>query len=73
LVPFITKTVNFLGAMTSKSITCFYFKFHSRFFTKMPSEHYMGVAHLLLDVAGEDIRDADRIRTAIKVKISFLI
>jgi len=38
-----------------------------RFFTKMPSEHYMVEAHLLLGVAAEDIPHADEIRTILKV------
>ncbi|XP_034181977.2 DNA replication complex GINS protein PSF2-like protein [Osmia lignaria lignaria] len=38
----------------------------SRLFTKMPSNHYMDEAQLLLSVASDDIPDADGIRTAIK-------
>lgn len=38
-----------------------------RLFTKMPSEHYMVEAHLLLGVAAEDIPHADEIRTILKV------
>jgi hypothetical protein len=40
--------------------------FH-RFFTKMPSEHYMVVGHLLLGAASEDIPHADEVRTILKV------
>jgi hypothetical protein len=43
-----------------------YSHFH-RFFTKMPSEHYMVEGHLLLGVASEDIPHADEIRTILKV------
>ncbi|KAL1132088.1 hypothetical protein AAG570_010046 [Ranatra chinensis] len=39
---------------------------NSTYFTKMPSEHYMGIVHLLLGVAAEDIKDANLIRTAVK-------
>lgn len=39
---------------------------NSRYFTKMPSEHYMEVAQMLLAVAGTDIDRADEIRTAVK-------
>jgi hypothetical protein len=38
-----------------------------RFFTKMPSEHYMVEGHMLLGVAAEDIPHADEIRTILKV------
>ncbi|XP_046680728.1 probable DNA replication complex GINS protein PSF2 [Homalodisca vitripennis] len=38
----------------------------SRLFTKMPDEHYMEVAHMLLSVAGDDIERPDEIRTAVK-------
>ncbi|PNF43610.1 DNA replication complex GINS protein PSF2 [Cryptotermes secundus] len=38
----------------------------SRFFTKMPSEHYMVEGHLLLGAASEDIPHADEIRTILK-------
>ncbi|KAK9303624.1 hypothetical protein QLX08_004729 [Tetragonisca angustula] len=38
----------------------------SKLFTKMPSNHYMEEAQLLLNVASDDISDADRIKTAIK-------
>lgn len=43
------------------------FYFYFRLFTKMPNEHYMEVAHMLLSVAGEDIERPDEIRTAVKV------
>ncbi|XP_076183282.1 DNA replication complex GINS protein PSF2-like protein isoform X2 [Ptiloglossa arizonensis] len=38
----------------------------SKLFTKMPSNHFMDEAQLLLSVASDDISDADRIRTAVK-------
>ncbi|CAK9809961.1 Probable DNA replication complex GINS protein PSF2 [Anthophora plagiata] len=38
----------------------------SKLFTKMPSNHYIDEAQLLLSVASDDISDADSIRTAIK-------
>nr|CAD7444649.1 unnamed protein product [Timema bartmani] len=38
----------------------------SRFFTKMPSEHYMVEARLLLGAAAEDITRTDEIRTVLK-------
>ncbi|KAJ8887976.1 hypothetical protein PR048_007461, partial [Dryococelus australis] len=38
----------------------------SRYFTKMPSDHYMVEAHLLLQAASEDIPRADEIRTVLK-------
>ncbi|KAJ8967303.1 hypothetical protein NQ317_013772 [Molorchus minor] len=38
----------------------------SRTFTKMPSEHYMVEAKLLLGFASDDIPRADEIRTTIK-------
>lgn len=38
----------------------------SRYFTKMPSEHYMEIANILLDVCSEDMENCDVIRTAIK-------
>ncbi|XP_046391196.1 probable DNA replication complex GINS protein PSF2 [Ischnura elegans] len=38
----------------------------SRFFTKMPSEHYMAEAQLILSTCGEDVPRADEIRTALK-------
>ncbi|XP_071446471.1 probable DNA replication complex GINS protein PSF2 [Hetaerina americana] len=38
----------------------------SRFFTKMPSEHYMAEAQLILGTCGEDVPRADEIRTALK-------
>ncbi|KAJ9594891.1 hypothetical protein L9F63_013816, partial [Diploptera punctata] len=38
----------------------------SRYFTKMPSEHYMVEGFLLLDAAAEDIPRSDEIRTIIK-------
>ncbi|XP_054284181.1 probable DNA replication complex GINS protein PSF2 [Macrosteles quadrilineatus] len=38
----------------------------SRLFTKMPNEHYMEVAHMVLTVAGNDIQRPDAIRTAVK-------
>lgn len=38
----------------------------SRLFTKMPSEHYMVEAHLLLSVASDDIPQCDQIRTILK-------
>ncbi|BES98047.1 DNA replication complex GINS protein PSF2 [Nesidiocoris tenuis] len=37
----------------------------SRFFTPMPSDHYMGIAHLLLS-DDSDIEHADRLRLTIK-------
>uniref|UniRef100_A0A0A9YSR0 DNA replication complex GINS protein PSF2 n=1 Tax=Lygus hesperus TaxID=30085 RepID=A0A0A9YSR0_LYGHE len=37
----------------------------SRYFTQMPSDHYMGIAHLLLS-DDSDIEHADRLRLAIK-------
>lgn len=37
-----------------------------RLFTKMPSEHYMVEAKLLLAVAAEDIPRSDEIRTIVK-------
>lgn len=37
-----------------------------RFFTKMPNEHYMVEAKLLLCVAAEDIPRSEEIRTAVK-------
>jgi hypothetical protein len=46
--------------------TKMYSPFH-RFFTKMPSEHYMVEGHLLLGAAAEDIPHADEIRTILKV------
>jgi hypothetical protein len=46
--------------------TKMYSPFH-RFFTKMPSEHYMVEGHLLLGAASEDIPRADEIRTILKV------
>ncbi|KAK9512164.1 hypothetical protein O3M35_000647 [Rhynocoris fuscipes] len=39
---------------------------NSRFFTKMPNDHYMGIAHLIFGVAARDIDNSERIRTAIK-------
>lgn len=39
-----------------------------RLFTKMPSNHYMDEAQLLLSVGSDDISDSDKIRTAIKVE-----
>lgn len=33
----------------------------------MPSNHYMEEAQLLLNVGSDDIPDADRIKTAVKV------
>ncbi|XP_069668991.1 probable DNA replication complex GINS protein PSF2 [Periplaneta americana] len=38
----------------------------SRFFNKMPSEHYMVEGRLLLGIAAEDIPQADEIRTILK-------
>ncbi|XP_031849738.1 DNA replication complex GINS protein PSF2-like protein [Nomia melanderi] len=38
----------------------------SKLFTKMPSNHYIDEAQLLLSHGSEDIPDSDRIRTAIK-------
>lgn len=38
----------------------------SKFFTKMPSNHYVDEAQLLLSVASDDIPEADQIRTAVK-------
>ncbi|XP_012144613.1 DNA replication complex GINS protein PSF2-like protein [Megachile rotundata] len=38
----------------------------SKLFTKMPSNHYIDEAQLLLNVASDDIPDSDAIRTAIK-------
>ncbi|CAG2054563.1 unnamed protein product [Timema podura] len=43
----------------------------SRFFTKMPSEHYMVEARLLLGAAAEDITRTDEIRTVLKVSKPF--
>lgn len=43
----------------------FFFTF--RFFTKMPSDHYMDETRIILDVASEDIMEADEIRTAVQV------
>ncbi|GLH10456.1 hypothetical protein R5R35_005848 [Gryllus longicercus] len=39
---------------------------NERFFTKMPSEHYMVEAHLLLSVAADDIPRCEQIRTILK-------
>uniref|UniRef100_A0A023F1M9 DNA replication complex GINS protein PSF2 n=1 Tax=Triatoma infestans TaxID=30076 RepID=A0A023F1M9_TRIIF len=39
---------------------------NSRFFTKMPNDHYMGITHLIFEVAAQDIDNSERIRTAIK-------
>ncbi|XP_012262736.2 probable DNA replication complex GINS protein PSF2 [Athalia rosae] len=39
---------------------------NSEFFTKMPSDHYMDEALVLLGVASDDIEDSDQIRTIIK-------
>lgn len=42
-------------------------RLHSiRFFTQMPSEHYMVEAKLILSVAADDIPKSDVIRTVIK-------
>lgn len=38
----------------------------SPFFTKMPSDHYREITQMLLDVAGGDIPEADRIQTLVK-------
>ncbi|KAK0174930.1 hypothetical protein PV327_010634 [Microctonus hyperodae] len=38
----------------------------SKFFTPMPSNHYMDEAHMLLNVAADDIADVDSIRTSVK-------
>ncbi|XP_017882488.1 probable DNA replication complex GINS protein PSF2 [Ceratina calcarata] len=38
----------------------------SKLFTKMPSNHYIDEAQLLLSIASDDIPDADAIRTAVK-------
>ncbi|XP_043579223.1 probable DNA replication complex GINS protein PSF2 isoform X1 [Bombus pyrosoma] len=38
----------------------------SKLFIKMPSNHYMEEAQLLLNVGSDDIPDADRIKTAVK-------
>ncbi|XP_066596987.1 probable DNA replication complex GINS protein PSF2 [Prorops nasuta] len=38
----------------------------SKLFTKMPSNHYMDEAHLLLSIGSDDIPEGDTIRTAIK-------
>ncbi|KAI4476550.1 hypothetical protein M0802_001910 [Mischocyttarus mexicanus] len=38
----------------------------SKLFTKMPSNHYMDEAQLLLSVASDDIHESEKIRTAIK-------
>ncbi|XP_062566891.1 DNA replication complex GINS protein PSF2-like [Saccostrea cucullata] len=38
----------------------------SKFFTKMPSDHYMEVTQLLLKCATDDIPHADEIRTLVK-------
>lgn len=40
--------------------------FSSRLFTKMPSEHYMIEAKLILQCAPEDVPQAEEIRTVIK-------
>lgn len=39
---------------------------NSRFFTKMPSDHYMSIAHLIFSTAGQDIENAEKIKTLIK-------
>lgn len=44
----------------------FYFVFNYRLFTKMPSEHYMIEAKLILQCAPEDVPHAEEIRTVIK-------
>lgn len=33
----------------------------------MPNDHYMGITHLIFEVAAQDIDNSERIRTAIKV------
>ncbi|XP_032686808.1 probable DNA replication complex GINS protein PSF2 [Odontomachus brunneus] len=38
----------------------------SKLFTEMPSYHYIDESHILLNMADDDIPDADGIRTAIK-------
>lgn len=38
----------------------------SKFFTKMPSEHYMELAHLILSNSADDIPNTDEIRTLVK-------
>ncbi|KAL1449229.1 hypothetical protein WDU94_000451 [Cyamophila willieti] len=38
----------------------------SRFFIKMPSEHYMEMSHMILDVGADDIANLDQVRTLIK-------
>ncbi|XP_076756142.1 DNA replication complex GINS protein PSF2-like protein [Xylocopa sonorina] len=38
----------------------------SKLFTKMPSNHYIDEAQLLLSIASDDIPNADTIRTAVK-------
>lgn len=40
--------------------------FLNRIFTKMPSEHYMVEAQLILKCAAEDVAHSEEIRTAIK-------
>lgn len=42
------------------------FFFFRRIFTKMPSEHYMIEAQLILQCAPEDVAHSEEIRTAIK-------
>lgn len=44
----------------------FFFNLTRRIFTKMPSEHYMIEAQLILKCAAEDVAHAEEIRTAIK-------
>ncbi|KAI5709013.1 hypothetical protein M8J76_008148 [Diaphorina citri] len=38
----------------------------SRFFIKMPSDHYMEMSHIILDIGADDIPNVDLIRTLIK-------
>lgn len=38
----------------------------SRYFVKLPCDHYREVAQLVLDCAADDINQADEIRTIIK-------
>lgn len=33
----------------------------------MPSDHYMSIAHLIFSTAGQDIENAEKIKTLIKV------
>ena len=44
-----------------------------RLFTKMPSNHYVDETQLLLSAASDDIHEADKIRTAVKVREIIII